>query len=101
MDPAQNLLAVVYVVTRGHLQLDKTVHVNLRAINDESIHPQAAGRTLVLSGLPKFNTDYAKLKGCACKDNPHPRGVLAILIFLLMLHHERHGGCGSSHHMDQ
>jgi hypothetical protein len=64
MDPAQNLLDVVYVVTCGPLQSDKTVHVDLRALNDDSIHPQAAGRTLVLSELPKFDTNYATLKGC-------------------------------------
>ncbi|KIK34628.1 hypothetical protein CY34DRAFT_812802 [Suillus luteus UH-Slu-Lm8-n1] len=63
MDPAQNLLAVSYVVTGGPLQSHKTVHVDLRALHDDSVHPQAAGRTLVLSGLPKFNTGYAKLKG--------------------------------------
>ncbi|KAG1762342.1 hypothetical protein EDD22DRAFT_1028102 [Suillus occidentalis] len=63
MDPSQNLLAVVYVVPGGPHQSHKTVHVDLRALNDDSVHPQAAGRTLVLSGLPKFNTGYAKLKG--------------------------------------
>lgn len=63
MDPAQNLLAVVYVVPGGPLQSHQTVHIDLRALNDDSVHPQAAGRTLVLSGLPKFNTGYAKLKG--------------------------------------
>ncbi|KAG2738656.1 hypothetical protein P692DRAFT_20956846, partial [Suillus brevipes Sb2] len=63
MDPAQNLLAVVYVVPSGPLQSHKTVHIDLRALNDDSVHPQAAGRTLVLSGLPKINTGYAKLKG--------------------------------------
>jgi hypothetical protein len=63
MDPAQNLLAVVYTVPGGPLQSHKTVHIDLRALNDDSVHPQAAGRTLVLSGLPKFSMDYAKLKG--------------------------------------
>jgi hypothetical protein len=63
MDPAQNLLAVVYVVSSGPLQSHKTVHIDLRALNDDSVHPKAAGRTLVLSGLPKFNTGYATLKG--------------------------------------
>lgn len=64
MDPTQNLLAIVYAVTLGPLQSDKTVHVDLRALNDDSIDPQAAGRSLVLSELPKFDTHYATLKGC-------------------------------------
>jgi hypothetical protein len=63
MDPSPNLLAVIYVVPCGPLQSHKTVHVDLGALSDGSVHPQAAGRTLVLSGLPKFNTGYAKLKG--------------------------------------
>ncbi|KAG1727728.1 hypothetical protein EDB19DRAFT_1833005 [Suillus lakei] len=47
MDPAQNLIAVVYVVDY------KTVYIDLRTI-DGNVHPQAAGERLFLS---------AKLRG--------------------------------------
>ncbi|KAG2341867.1 hypothetical protein BDR05DRAFT_431682 [Suillus weaverae] len=63
MDPAQNLLAVVYAVPGGPLQSDETVYIDLRALDGDSVHPQAAGRTLILSELLGFNTNYVKLKG--------------------------------------
>ncbi|KAG1727718.1 hypothetical protein EDB19DRAFT_2042756 [Suillus lakei] len=63
MDPAQNLLAVVYAVPGGPLQSDDTVHIDLRALNGNSLHHQAAGRSLFLSGLQGFKTDDAKLEG--------------------------------------
>ncbi|KAG2107419.1 uncharacterized protein F5147DRAFT_774250 [Suillus discolor] len=48
MDPAQNLIAVVYV---NHERL----FINLRALDDDSFHPQAAGLTLFLSELPGYD----------------------------------------------
>ncbi|KAG1795316.1 uncharacterized protein HD556DRAFT_378346 [Suillus plorans] len=59
MDPAQNLIAVAYVVDR------KTVYINLRALDGDGIHPQAAGERLFLSDDSEncFETTMAKLKG--------------------------------------
>ncbi|KAG2035007.1 hypothetical protein BDR03DRAFT_1012882 [Suillus americanus] len=51
MDPAQNLIAVVYVNDDG------TLLVNLRALDDDRFHPQAAGPTLFLSELPGSGSD--------------------------------------------
>ncbi|KAG2138340.1 hypothetical protein DEU56DRAFT_901314 [Suillus clintonianus] len=71
MDPAQNLMAIVYSVTDSDnpLQSDETVHIDLRALDDDSVHPQAAGRKLLLSVPAGYDdnhieTMYAKLKGC-------------------------------------
>ncbi|KAG1786086.1 uncharacterized protein HD556DRAFT_1068794 [Suillus plorans] len=43
MDPAQNLIAVAYVVD------NKTVYINLGALDGDGVHPQAAGERLFLS----------------------------------------------------
>ncbi|KAG1727726.1 hypothetical protein EDB19DRAFT_189337 [Suillus lakei] len=58
MDPAQNLVAVVYIV-RG------TVYIDLRALDCDDVHPQAAGETLLLPDDPenRGETVSAKLKG--------------------------------------
>ncbi|KAG2071154.1 hypothetical protein BDR04DRAFT_1098847 [Suillus decipiens] len=45
MDPAQNLIAVVYTID------DETLFISLRALDDNSPHPQAAGPTLFVSKL--------------------------------------------------
>ncbi|KAG1804422.1 uncharacterized protein BJ212DRAFT_898117 [Suillus subaureus] len=50
MDPAQNLIAVVYFD-------DETLFINLRALVDDSFHPQAAGPILFLSELPGYDND--------------------------------------------
>ncbi|KAG1852718.1 hypothetical protein F4604DRAFT_1959020 [Suillus subluteus] len=59
MDPAQNLIAVAYIVDH------ETVYINLRALDSDDIHPQAAGERLFLSdeseNCPEPIT--AKLKG--------------------------------------
>ncbi|KAG2356894.1 hypothetical protein BDR07DRAFT_416010 [Suillus spraguei] len=62
MDPAQNLKAVVYKVDH------ETLYIDLGALDCDSDHPQAAGRTLYLSGLLEYNdsriqTASAKLRG--------------------------------------
>ncbi|KAG2049309.1 hypothetical protein BDR06DRAFT_1023962 [Suillus hirtellus] len=59
MDPAQNLLAVAYVVDR------KAVYINLGALDGDGVHPQAAGERLFLSddSENRFETIMAKLKG--------------------------------------
>ncbi|KAG1852728.1 hypothetical protein F4604DRAFT_1933605 [Suillus subluteus] len=50
MDPAQNLIAIVCVD-------DETLFVNLRALEDDSFHPQAAGPKLFLSELPGYDDE--------------------------------------------
>lgn len=60
MDLAQNLIAVVYVV--DHVE---TVYINLRALDGDGIHPQAAGEKLFLTDEleNRPETISAKLKG--------------------------------------
>ncbi|KAG2347339.1 hypothetical protein BDR05DRAFT_652298 [Suillus weaverae] len=61
MDPAQNLIAVAYFVH------DETAYIDLRALDGDDVHPQAAGPKLILSGLPGYETRFAttrtELKG--------------------------------------
>ncbi|KAG1842951.1 hypothetical protein C8R48DRAFT_780895 [Suillus tomentosus] len=59
MDPAQNLIAVAYVVNH------KTVYINLGALDGDGVHPQAAGERLFLSDYSenRFETTMARLKG--------------------------------------
>ncbi|KAG1778226.1 hypothetical protein EV702DRAFT_1094800 [Suillus placidus] len=61
MDPAQNLIVVAYVV-------DETLHIDLRALDGDGVHPQAAGSRLFLSGLEEYgehhvDTESANFKG--------------------------------------
>ncbi|KAG2341822.1 hypothetical protein BDR05DRAFT_964870 [Suillus weaverae] len=69
MDPVQNLIAIVYSVD-DHLQSEKMVSIDLRALDGDSIHPKAAGRTLIVSGpagydnVNRIETTFARLKGC-------------------------------------
>ncbi|KAG1775179.1 hypothetical protein EV702DRAFT_1280077 [Suillus placidus] len=63
MDPAQNLKAVVYKVDH------ETLYIDLGVLDHDSAHPQAAGRTLYVSGPPGYDnnrvqTTSAKLSGC-------------------------------------
>ncbi|KAG2107418.1 uncharacterized protein F5147DRAFT_837351 [Suillus discolor] len=44
MDPAQNLIAVVYAIPSGPHQSDETVRLNPRALNSDSVHPQILER---------------------------------------------------------
>ncbi|KAG2073768.1 hypothetical protein BDR04DRAFT_1141054 [Suillus decipiens] len=62
MDPTQNLIAVAYFID------DETTYINLRALDGDSVHPQAAGPKLILSGSPgydgnRFTTTCTELKG--------------------------------------
>ncbi|KAG1843369.1 hypothetical protein DFJ58DRAFT_747914 [Suillus subalutaceus] len=59
MDPAQNLIAVVYVVDY------KTVYINLGVLDGDDIHPQATGERLFLldDSDNHHKTISAKLKG--------------------------------------
>ncbi|KAG2107428.1 uncharacterized protein F5147DRAFT_774258 [Suillus discolor] len=59
MDPAQNLIAVAYVVD------DKTVYINLEALDGDGVHPQAAGERLSLSDDLEntFDTTFVRLRG--------------------------------------
>ncbi|KAG2107429.1 uncharacterized protein F5147DRAFT_653303 [Suillus discolor] len=64
MDPAQNLIAVAYVVDH------KTVYINLGTLDGDGVHPQAAGERLFLSddSETRSETRSAKLKGVAAAD---------------------------------
>ncbi|KAG2131333.1 hypothetical protein DEU56DRAFT_914482 [Suillus clintonianus] len=62
MDPAQDLIAVVYIVDH------KTTHIDLKTLSVDGVHPRAAGQTLFLYGLPghddsEIRTVGLKLKG--------------------------------------
>ncbi|KAG2358931.1 hypothetical protein BDR07DRAFT_1379060 [Suillus spraguei] len=50
MDPVQNLIAIAYAVHSNMLQ-EGRFYVDLRTLDGDDIHPQAAGQTLVLSVL--------------------------------------------------
>ncbi|KAG2037062.1 hypothetical protein BDR03DRAFT_958455 [Suillus americanus] len=50
MDPTQNLIAIAYTVNNDTLQ-EGRFYVELRALDGDHIHPQAAGQTLFLSVL--------------------------------------------------
>ncbi|KAG2151234.1 uncharacterized protein EDB93DRAFT_305364 [Suillus bovinus] len=68
MDPAQNLIAVAYYVTHENdFESYEAVYVDLRTLDSDGIHPQAAGRTLLLSESSVYEdatveTTRAKLK---------------------------------------
>ncbi|KAG2141180.1 uncharacterized protein EDB93DRAFT_1338677 [Suillus bovinus] len=64
MDPAQNLIAVAYsVASENHpLESDEAVQIDLGALDSDGVHPQAAGRALLLS-QPSLPTLFAILKG--------------------------------------
>ncbi|KAG2035066.1 hypothetical protein BDR03DRAFT_963621 [Suillus americanus] len=73
MDPAQNLIAVVYSVPDEDdpLELNERISIDLRVLDGDGVHPEAAGRTLFLSGQAGYDDDvdrietmYAKLKSC-------------------------------------
>ncbi|KAG1842920.1 hypothetical protein C8R48DRAFT_780868 [Suillus tomentosus] len=58
MYPAQNLIAVAYVVDH------KTVYINLGALDGDRSHPEAAGERLLSDDSEnRFETTMAKLKG--------------------------------------
>lgn len=49
MDPEQNLLALAYSIPDDH---GNRFLIHMRALDEGGIHPQAAGSSLFLSGLP-------------------------------------------------
>ncbi|KAG1775544.1 hypothetical protein EV702DRAFT_1279893 [Suillus placidus] len=70
MDPAQNLIAIACMIANETLGMeDERLYIDLGALDgDGGVHPEAAGKTLFLSGLPRFeNGLYAienwKLEG--------------------------------------
>lgn len=69
MDPTQNLIAIAYVITEGIFQLgDVKFFIELGTLDGGGAHPQAAGRTLFMSGPPqcksiRFQPNSGKLKG--------------------------------------
>ncbi|KAG2072257.1 hypothetical protein BDR04DRAFT_1096840 [Suillus decipiens] len=48
MDPVQNLIAIAYAV-HSNVLLEGRFYVDIRTLDGDDIHPQAAGQTLVLS----------------------------------------------------
>ncbi|KAG2066486.1 hypothetical protein BDR04DRAFT_1121178 [Suillus decipiens] len=69
MDPTQNLIAIAYATVDNHFQWDdENICIDLGILDGESVHPQAAGRTLFPSELPgiqngdRTSTDLGKLK---------------------------------------
>ncbi|KAG1861265.1 hypothetical protein F4604DRAFT_1957590 [Suillus subluteus] len=58
MDPEQNLIAAAYDIIGG-----SGVYIDLLALDGDGVHPQAAGRTLIMSpGLPgRQNMDFEAL----------------------------------------
>jgi hypothetical protein len=53
MDPAQNLIAVVYATVDDHSHWDdERIYIDLGTLDGGGIHPQAVGRTLFRSELP-------------------------------------------------
>ncbi|KAG0707913.1 hypothetical protein DFH29DRAFT_1065961 [Suillus ampliporus] len=68
MDLAQNLIAIVYPVIDDTLQSDnETLYIDIRALNSGGVHPQAAGRTLFLSGLSGYDNSDIQTKGAKLK----------------------------------
>ncbi|KAG2116042.1 uncharacterized protein F5147DRAFT_649417 [Suillus discolor] len=69
MNPAQNLIIIVYAITKGIFQPgDVKFFIELGALDGGGAHPQAAGRTLSVSGPPQcenicLEPNSGKLKG--------------------------------------
>ncbi|KAG2138328.1 hypothetical protein DEU56DRAFT_912485 [Suillus clintonianus] len=61
MDLAQNLIAVVYIVD------DERLHVDLRALESDRVHPQAVGQTLFMSELPRADDNLIETTGAKIK----------------------------------
>ncbi|KAG1728455.1 hypothetical protein EDB19DRAFT_160654 [Suillus lakei] len=49
MDPAQNLIAIAYIILSGWLEGSHSIYIDLGVLDGDGVHPQAAGRTLFLS----------------------------------------------------
>ncbi|KAG2111827.1 hypothetical protein DEU56DRAFT_204464 [Suillus clintonianus] len=70
MDPAQNLIAIAYVITDDHLESGNAMFcIEIEALDGSGIHPRAAGQTLSLFELPGYEqpaevgSNHLKLKG--------------------------------------
>ncbi|KAG2156924.1 uncharacterized protein EDB93DRAFT_1247105 [Suillus bovinus] len=67
MDPAQNLIAIGYeIVDRYHNNMDLSkipFYIDLKVLDGDDVHPQAAGQTLFLSELRGCHGDAVKLSG--------------------------------------
>ncbi|KAG0708776.1 hypothetical protein DFH29DRAFT_1035553 [Suillus ampliporus] len=53
MDPAQNLIAILHARGDTRQLDDERFHIDLGALDRDGVHPEAAGRTLFLSGLSR------------------------------------------------
>lgn len=69
MNPAQNLIIIMYAITEGIFQPgDVKLFIELRVLDGGGAHPQAAGQTLSVLGPPqcenvRFEQNSGKLKG--------------------------------------
>ncbi|KAG2055958.1 hypothetical protein BDR06DRAFT_302672 [Suillus hirtellus] len=70
MDPAQNLIAIACMIADETLEMDdERLYIDLGTLDgDGGVHPEAAGKTLFLSGLPRcedslYTIENWKLEG--------------------------------------
>ncbi|KAG2156894.1 uncharacterized protein EDB93DRAFT_1101306 [Suillus bovinus] len=64
MDQAQNLLAIAYAIEVDNYPSDEESYIELLTLDGDSVHPQAAGRTLFMSTfwLPRRREIPSKLE---------------------------------------
>ncbi|KAG2133263.1 uncharacterized protein EDB93DRAFT_888444 [Suillus bovinus] len=62
MDPAQNLIAIVYYAAHENDPFGGAVYIDLKTLDGDGVHPQAAGPTLLLSEPSIFVETSTKLK---------------------------------------
>lgn len=67
IDPAQNLIAIAYSTDdddyRNSLSWDRLFYIDLKTLDGDGVHPQAAGRTLFLSEFEEIQDRTLKLQG--------------------------------------
>ncbi|KAG1862381.1 hypothetical protein C8R48DRAFT_709725 [Suillus tomentosus] len=69
IDPAQNLIAIAYYTNYDDDYLDslswpdRPFYIDLKTLDGDGVHPQAAGQTLFLSELDKCQNRTIKLQG--------------------------------------
>ncbi|KAG1788759.1 uncharacterized protein HD556DRAFT_1447605 [Suillus plorans] len=68
IDPAQNLIAIAYSTDDDHYRNslswpDRPFYIDLKALDGDGVHPQAAGQTLFPSELDEFQARTFKLQG--------------------------------------
>ncbi|KAG2065167.1 hypothetical protein BDR04DRAFT_1108890 [Suillus decipiens] len=62
MDPSQNLIAVACMIVDENLGINR-LYIDLGALDgDGGAHPEAAGKTLFLSGLPRHEDDIGAIE---------------------------------------